>query len=160
MSYQSSRGNNGEEVLVRMILAKKNSGKIKRYKKAQQALRRLICLKYLFPHPCLQKPIVRLSSNLLALSIFCLDFQIHFLASSCFVTFYGTENHRDYKCCNFPAEYSHCPLLGRAGATYYHNQALEYRVLGFSIIRMTVHLGFISVSKMQHPWSCDVVLEG
>ena len=160
LSYQSSRGNSGEEVLVKMILAKKNSRKIKRYKKAQQALRRLICLKQSFLHPCLQKPIVRLSANLLPLSIFYLDFQIHFLASSCFMTFYGTENHRLQMLQLSCREYSHCPPLGRAGGTYYHNQGLECRVLGFSIIRKTAHLGFISVSKMQHPWSCDVVVEG
>ena len=159
MSYQSSRGNNGEEVLVRMILAK-NSGKIKRYKRAQQALRRLICLKYLFPHPCLQKPIVRLSANLLALSIFCLEFQIHFLASSCFVTFYGTENHREYKCCNFPAESIHTALCQGEQEQLIIITKDQNIVSWASVLLGRLHLGFISVSKMQHPWSCDVVLEG
>lgn len=91
------RGNKGAEVLFKMIMAEKNSRKIKRYKKAQQTLRRLTCLKKSFPRPCLPKPIVRLPANLLPLFTFCLDFQIHFLASSCFMTCYGTKNHRDWK---------------------------------------------------------------
>lgn len=63
-----------------MMMAEKNSRKIKRYKKTQQTLKRLTCLVI---STSLSAEDNRLSANLLPLSIFCLDFQKHFFASSC-----------------------------------------------------------------------------
>lgn len=51
------------------------------------------------------------------------------------------------------------PSVRESVSNWSSQPRIKMSVLGFSIISKTIHLGFISVSKMWHPWDFDLILE-